>query len=270
MNPFTLIILSILVATAPYLYKYLIFKFTGDYNKLYSIKRKHRRMQQEMDNLLSSRFRYYAALSPEGKNKFLARLCYVLDKVEFVGYQGLEITDDMRTCVLFSQIQLTFGMKLFYFSIFKRYILYPESFYSRFFNRDLLGLTSAVGFVTLSWHDFQEGYLVPNDKYNLGLHEMAHALRLELSDTFNNESLVQQMSDKMDDQALIEKNMVSRGVPSILREYAYTNNEEFFSVCVEYFFEVPALLKEYKPEIFSILCRMLNQNTLNVNSDYNL
>jgi hypothetical protein len=57
-------------------------------------------------------------------------------------------------------------------------------------------------------------------------------------------------------------------VPSILRDYAFVNKEEFFSVCVEYFFEVPEMLKQDKPELFAMLCRMLNQNPLNTTIDY--
>ncbi|KAF0201517.1 MAG: hypothetical protein FD170_2675 [Bacteroidetes bacterium] len=251
-------------------YGFLKFIITGDYNDRFKISRKERRDQVLIDAVLNEKFRYYANLSPQGKNKFLARLSYVMKRVQFVGYAGLQITDEMRICVLFSQIQLTYGLNLFHFQRFKRYILYPESFYSRFFNRNLLGLTSGVGFVTLSWRDFQEGYLVPNDKYNLGLHEMAHALRLELLDYGDADSMLQRFSDQMDKKSLYERNMAFRGVPSILREYAFVNNEEFFSVCVEYFFEVPELLNQHKPEIYKLLCNLLNQNPLNAALDYRL
>ncbi|PKP46076.1 MAG: DgsA anti-repressor MtfA [Bacteroidetes bacterium HGW-Bacteroidetes-11] len=251
-------------------YGFLKFLITGDYNDRYKISRRERIDQALTDAVLNDKYRYYANLSPQGRNRFLARLSYVKNKVQFVGYAGLHITDEMVICVLFSQIQLTFGLNMFHLKRFKRYILYPESFYSRFFDRNLLGLTSGVGFVTLSWRDFQEGYLVPNDKYNLGLHEMAHALRLELLDNENPDSMLQRFSDQMDKKSLYERNMAYRGVPSILRDYAFVNNEEFFSVCVEYFFEVPELLNQHKPEIYELLCKLLNQNPLNMTLDYRL
>ena len=72
----------------------------------------------------------------------------------------------------------------------------------------------------------------------------------------------------MDEKAVAEMDLHSRGVPSVLREYAYTNREEFFAVCVEYFFEVPKLLKESKPEIYDLVSEMLNQDTLNIYDDY--
>ncbi|MFH1119692.1 MAG: zinc-dependent peptidase [Bacteroidota bacterium] len=265
-----LLSVALLVYIGTQTYGVIKFKITGDYNDLYNIRKKHRSNQAATDVVLNEKYRYYKNLSPQGRNKFLARLTYVLNKVQFTGYEGLEVTEEMKICVLFAKIQLTYGLKLFHFKRFKRFILYPESFYSRFFNRNLLGLTSGVGFVTLSWADFQQGYLVPDDRYNLGLHEMAHALRLELLEYLSPDETLQRLSDEMDKLSEDEQQMVSRGVPSILREYALVNKEEFFSVCVEYFFEVPEMLKQNKPELFAMLCRMLNQNPMNASIDYHI
>jgi hypothetical protein len=270
MLTFKFLFIALIIFLVREYYGHIKFRITGDYNDRYKIRRKHRLKQAMTDVILNEKYRYYKCLSPRGKNKFLARLSFVQNKMQFIGYEGLEITEEMKICVLFAQIQLTYGLKLFHFTRFKRFILYPESFYSRFFDRNLLGLTSGIGFVTLSWADFQEGYLVPNDRFNLGLHEMAHALRLELMEYGDSNDLLQQMSGEIDEMSLNEQNMASRGVPSILRDYAFVNNEEFFSVCVEYFFEVPEMLKQDKPELFAMLCRMLNQNPLNTTTDYQI
>lgn len=249
---------------------YILFLITSDYFDRYSVKRRFRKNRQSIDVLLNDRFLYYRHLSPLARNRFMARLCKVMGKVSFTGHAGLEVTEEMKICVIFAQIQLTFGMKLFFFERFRRYILYPETFYSRFFNSDLKGLTSGAGFITLSWADFQEGYLVHNDNYNLGLHEMAHALRLELETTRETGLMVQLRSDEMDRRFLEERVLAAGGIPGLLRDYAYVNDEEFFSVCVEYFFEVPELLKQHKPEIYGLLSRMLNQDPLNRERDYRL
>lgn len=247
---------------------YILFLITGDYFDRYSVKRRFRKNRQSIDVLLNDRFLYYRHLSPLARNLFMAHLCKVMGKVAFTGHAGLVVTEELKICVIFAQIQLTFGMKLFFFERFRRYILYPETFYSRFFNSDLKGLTSGAGFMTLSWADFQEGYLVHNDNYNLGLHEMAHALRLELETTRETGLMVQLRSDEMDRRFLEERVLAAGGIPGLLRDYAYVNDEEFFSVCVEYFFEVPELLKQHKPEIYGLLSRMLNQDPLNRERDY--
>ncbi|WP_367327941.1 zinc-dependent peptidase [Lentimicrobium sp.] len=270
MNSLYFVFLYFLLLMLIQYHGYILFLITGDYFDRYSVKRKFRKNRQSIDALLNDRFLYYRHLSPPARNRFTARLCKVMGKVAFTGHAGLEVTEEMKICVIFAQIQLTFGMKLFFFERFRRYILYPESFYSRFFNSDLKGLTSGAGFITLSWADFQEGYLVHNDNYNLGLHEMAHALRLELETTRETGLMVQLRSDEMDRRFPEEKELAARGVPGLLREYAYVNDEEFFSVCVEYFFEVPELLKQHKPEIYGLLSRMLNQDPLNRERDYRL
>lgn len=47
-----------------------------------------------------------------------------------------------------------------------------------------------------------------------------------------------------------------------LRDYAFTNREEFFAVACEYFFETPKQLKETAPRLYDTLSKMLNQDTV--------
>jgi Mlc titration factor MtfA (ptsG expression regulator) len=221
----------------------------------------------EIEAMFEQEYHYFKSLSPKARKKFIARVWHVYNLVEFVGYSDLDVKENMKLRVLFSQIQLTFGLRLFYFKKFKKYILYPTAFYSNFFERDLKGLTSGTGFITFSWADYELGYDDHYDKFNLGLHEMAHAFRLYVADetyTFNLTS----KHISFDRKAEKEMFMMERGVPSILREYAITNHEEFFAVCIEYFFEAPDLLKGAMPEIFNSLCLMLKQNPLHKELDY--
>ena len=96
---------------------------TGNYYDRYNIRKKYRKNQTFIEVILNNNYHYYRNLSPKGKNKFLARLCKVLNKAEFVGYQGLEITEEIKICVIFSKIQLTYGLNLFRFKRFRKYIL---------------------------------------------------------------------------------------------------------------------------------------------------
>lgn len=261
--------ISVIIYSSGKLVGRIKYVFTKDHYDLYRIKRKYRIQEDELEAFLESKFRYFKNLSAEGRRKCMARMWKVFHDSEFVGYQGVEITDEIKYCVIFSKIQLTYGLNLFQFDKFKKFILYPESFYSKFFETELKGLTSGSGFITLSWKDFEHGYLVHNDKFNLGLHEMAHALRLEL-DSRNIPGKMRKYSNKFDRHAIREMNLLERGAPDVLRDYAMTNDEEFFAVCVEYFFEVPDLLRDLKPEIYTSLRLMLNQDPLNYQNDYKL
>lgn len=44
------------------------------------------------------------------------------------------------------------------------------------------------------------------------------------------------------------------------RTYAFHNKMEFFAVAVEHFFETPACFKNDIPELYKIMCQMLNQD----------
>ena len=52
---------------------------------------------------------------------------------------------------------------------------------------------------------------------------------------------------------------------SYLRNYAFTNMQEFWAVSLEAFFESPAELKANMPELYGTLCDILNQDPLTVN-----
>jgi Mlc titration factor MtfA (ptsG expression regulator) len=49
---------------------------------------------------------------------------------------------------------------------------------------------------------------------------------------------------------------------SYLRDYAFTNVQEFWAVSVEAFFENPAGLKQSLPQLYGTLCDILNQDPL--------
>ncbi|MFM9944375.1 MAG: zinc-dependent peptidase [Bacteroidia bacterium] len=263
----TIILAGILIFYSPKIYRTSRFLITKNYYVLYGIEADDRSRQFELEAMLEQEFVYFKPLSPMARQKFIARIWKLYNEVEFVGYSGLEVKENMKIRVLFSQIQLTYGLRTFHFKKFKKYILYPTTFYSNFFQRDLKGLTSRAGFVTFSWADFEEGYKVNDDKFNLGLHEMAHAFRLHVADGRYSFKLTDYHID-FDAKAHREMYMMKRDVPSLLRDYAKTNHEEFFAVCIEYFFEAPEILKNALPQIFNILCKMLNQNPLNREGDY--
>jgi MtfA peptidase len=254
---------AIILFNAGNIYGSVVFLITGNYLDKYRVPKKHRLDLNRLEPFLDERFVYFKSLSEKARKKFMARLCKVLLHAEFTGKQTIQINLDMKICIVFSMVQLTFGLRNFHLIRFRKFVIYPDTFYSRFFEKDLKGMTSGLGFIALSWPDFEHGYLVHNDKFNLGLHEMAHALRIELNARFGFFNRVSWLNNQMSKQALNELHLVSRGVPSVLRDYAHTNAEEFFAVCVEYFFEAPELLRSRKPEIYQLLCRMLNQNPLN-------
>jgi hypothetical protein len=120
------------------------------------------------------------------------------------------------------------------------------------------------GIIVLSWQSFVNGYITPDDAFNVGLHEMAHALRLESiirneEYEFFNHELLEKFDNIADGVCLRIQEL---GMQSVIRPYACTNKHEFFSVAVENFFERPKQLKDELPEIYFILTKLLAQDPL--------
>lgn len=114
--------------------------------------------------------------------------------------------------------------------------------------------------IALSWKDFAMGYL-KKDGRNLGLHEMAHALRLE-NRVKNQEYnfLDKDALEQWEKCAHLTMEEINKGQETFFRAYGGVNNEEFFAVAVENFFERPISFKEKHPLTYSTLCNLLRQD----------
>lgn len=223
---------------------------------------------RRIDQTLNKHFGYYSSLSADGKSRFIQRVFRFSQSREFVGMNGLRVTPLMRLLISSSAVQLTFGLRDFNLRFLEEIRIFPQPFTYGYRRQSMKGAVSPSGFMLLSWKDFLEGYADDNDNYNLGLHEMAHALKLEVTkaDTFD-----LRFSSYIDRWLEVgEKaffNLRSKK-QSFLRNYGGTNHHEFFAVCVEHFFESPESFSKALPDVYNHLCKLLNQNPLNHRDDY--
>ncbi len=217
---------------------------------------------RETEHILYNSFEYYKRLEPEEKKRFLVRTLEFMKHKSFSTRQDLVLTKEMKVLVSASAIQLSFGLDEYLFESFHQIILYPKAYFNQQTEKWHKGEVSLSGAIVLSWTSFQKGYSDPTDNYNLGLHEMAHALRFDKFRGEDYDKFFAQYFDKWYVTAREEFQKLKRHEPSFFREYGGTNINEFFSVCVEYFFESPAAFKERLPEIYKQMCILLNQDPL--------
>lgn len=229
-----------------------------------------RQDKNKIRSILKEHFPYYNALSLEGRKKFFKRLIHFIKSKRFYGKKGLTITEEMLILVGAAAIQLTFGLKRYMIAHFKVIMMFPSTFHFRLLNKDLKGAASAKGTLYLSWEAFQHGYEVSDDKRNLGLHEMAHALKLNVlaGDTFD--AAFASYIEDWDEVSTKEFKNLKDGGASFLRKYGGTNRMEFFAVAVEHFFEAPEQFQKELPDVFNHLCVLLNQNPMNSRGDFEL
>lgn len=208
---------------------------------------------------------YYRQLNPTDRTIFEKRVQKFINQKKFIARGMDKITDEMKSLIAGSAIQLTFGHPSIYFAHFKRILVYPDNYYSEISQRYHKGEVNMGGLIVLSWKNFVEGYVDNEDGRNLGLHEMAHALRLE--NAISNEEygfLDDDILKTWTDLCYSEIYKMEDGESDFFRSYAATNTQEFFAVAVENFFERAQEFQEWHPKMYDTLAQMLSQDPLKI------
>ena len=219
-------------------------------------------------NLLKQKNTYFKNLSPDAQEIFVTRLFKFMEDKNFIGREGLVITDEIKVLISAAAIQLTFGLKDYMISHLYAINVFPRVFFSKYLKTNLKGLNTQSGVLSLSWNDFKEGYAIDDDKLNLGLHELAHALYIDLDEEGNYDEHFSAYFEKWEDVAMKDYLELKEKKITFLRNYGGTNMHEFFAVCVEHFFEAPKEFKKQLPHLYNYLTLMLNQDPENVKDDY--
>lgn len=224
----------------------------------------------DLNRYLERDFLYYRGLSEQGKSLFIHRLVNFKNRKRFKGMEGLRVTEEMKNLVSASAIQLTFGLEDYLIRSHDDIYLYPDSFFYQGMKQKMKGGATKDGKILLSWKDLKEGYAIPDDRYNLGLHEMAHALKMNV---FSGKTFDRQFANYFQGwRKVVRKDFekLNNGESTFLREYGAQNMHEFFAVCIEHFFEVPYKMKKEMPELYKSLCVLLNQDVTNKMADYSI
>lgn len=218
------------------------------------------RTKEDIEACLLRSFRYYNNLPPELKPRFLKRVSRFLESKEFRVAGDMELKPEHRILIAASAVQLTFGLDKYLLDHFNQIILYPKAYFSRQQQRVHKGEVNLRGAIILSMEDFFFGYENETDGLNLGLHEMSHALQLEVMVQGDYEAFFGHYFVKWQQEAELEFAKMKETDNPVLRDYATTNLAEFFAVCVENFFERPGDFKRMMPELYQRMTLLLNQD----------
>lgn len=215
---------------------------------------------------LNENFPYFRQLDHEFKRKFIRRVYIFARGRRFVSkLPDTPVDRNQKLLISAAAAQLTFGLKMLSLPLFRTVVIHPKMYHSPVSGNKHLGdVQPKDGVINLSWEDFLKGYRNDSDAINLGLHEMAHALRMENkikngAYNFLNYSLLVRWRILADD----EINAMRNGYADFFRDYAATNQEEFFAVAVEYFFERPQEFSDARPMMYTCMKDLLRQDPLN-------
>jgi MtfA peptidase len=217
---------------------------------------------QRVRDILLKYFPYYQKLSDANKKVFERKVVDFYHRKRFIPRNVDAVTIEARVLISASAVQLTFGLPNVYLRHFHTILVYPNDYYSAITRRFHKGeVNPRFGIIVLSWQSFVDGYIYGTDSFNVGLHEMAHALRLE--------NIIRREEYHFFDDALMQKfddfahrycqDPEAQGA-GFLRPYACTNVHEFFSVAIENFFERPQAFRSTLPDLYGILVKLLNQD----------
>ena len=212
--------------------------------------------------ILNKYFVYYQKLSPSNKAKFELKVMNFIYGKQFIPRNIPEVTIEAKVLIAASAVQLTFGLPHVYLRHFNKILVYPNSYYSSITRRYHKGeVNPRFGIIVLSWQAFIDGYINTTDSLNVGLHEMAHALRLE--------NIIREGHDLLDEKSLKEFDEWADRICSnkdgevqFFRPYACVDKHEFFSVAVENFFERAHDFKRQLPDLYNVMTRLLKQDTV--------
>ena len=228
------------------------------YNHFYFFLKKLKPNQLQ---ILQNEFSFYNKLDNNQQKYFQHRIAQFIKDKEFIGRDGLEITDQMQVLISATAVMLTFGFRDYYIGMIDKIFIYPSDFYSSANQEYHKGeFNPKLEVLVLSWDHFKDGFDKSNDKINLGIHEFAHAIHFnsmkerDVSSTIFEDSF-KELTDLLANNDMLRRNLIDS---SYFRSYAYTNQFEFLAVIVESFIESPSELRSQFPKVYNKIRQMLN------------
>jgi Mlc titration factor MtfA (ptsG expression regulator) len=208
-------------------------------------------------------------LPAELRRQLEGKINLFLDQVEFIGCNGLDVTEEMRLSIAAQACLLVVNSDTWYDHL-QTILIYPGAFKSRRARRNGYVVTErevvrtgeswARGPVILSWTHARQGAANDHDGRNVVLHEFAHQID-DLSGRIDGvPNLRGDQSFAGWAKAFIEAyerhvRHVRRGRRTVVDAYGAEGPEEFFAVAVEAFFERPVQLVRAEPAVYEQLSK---------------
>jgi len=219
--------------------------------------------------ILQQHWPMYRALPPDIQLQIRQQVQRFIAEVEFVGCDGLTVTDQMRVLIAAQASLLTARLPVNDYPGLRQILVYPDAFAVDLNQPDSAGVVHEKtewregeswqqGQVILSWRHTLAGAAVADDGRNLVIHEFAHQLDQQTGSVngfppLPTPHLQQQWPLLM--QAAFDRLQLDlqQGIQPWIDPYAATNPAEFFAVLSELFFEMPAYLAECQPKLYQLL-----------------
>lgn len=211
---------------------------------------------------------YYKKLTPAERKRFEWRVYYFITstRIEFKHFKKSQLINYTAARYLIASVatQIALFLSEDSYDAFHTVIIYPDKYYSPVTGKYHKGETNpSAGVMVLSWNSLNSGFASYSDGINLLMHELAHALWLEHTllgySIFDAEAM-----EEYEVRAAVVTADMQQTEEHFLRRYALTNEEEFFAVSVENFFERPVQFKRALPELYTTLVNLFKHDPIHL------
>ena len=220
-------------------------------------------------DLLSRHVPFYESLSTNDQDKLRDDMHVFIEEKDWVGIDGLDITDEIRVVIAAQACLLLVGFqKHRYFHNVKSIIVHPTTYTTRDVDFEgvvvreqtvpVAGQAYHRGPVLLSWSHVQHGGKYHEDGRNVVIHEFAHKLDMmdglvDGTPPLKIRKSYRRWIDVMTREFENLKSPRKKRGARLLDEYGATNPAEFFAVASECFFEQASRMRHKHPELYEIL-----------------
>ena len=219
--------------------------------------------------ILDQKILFYHNLSFHDKQRFEQGIMRFLSNVLITGVKTeIDITD--KLLVASSATIPVFGFPDWDYTFLDEVLLYPGAFDSQYTinSREetitgMVGNGNMEGKMILSKPSLHRGFENSSDKQNVGIHEFIHLLDKEDGSVDGIPAILNGKAYALPWLKLIQAKTaeIIRGKTDI-NEYGATHDREFLAVAGEYFFERPQLLQKNHPELYDLLSKAFQQDTV--------
>jgi MtfA peptidase len=225
----------------------------------------------EWRELLNRSLPLYQRMPPELRLRLEPPARAFLSRVQLIGCQGLEVTDEMRLVIAVQACLLIVENDPNAYDGLHSVLIYPDEFVVQDSEEDeagvvtegervLSGQTFDTARIVLSWRDVQESG-ADGEAYNVVLHEFAHYLDHSIDSALTERTsasstrALDSWHDTFEREYDRLCDAVERGEQTVIDPYGAEHLAEFFAVATETFFEQPQRLRDAHPRLYAELQR---------------
>jgi Mlc titration factor MtfA (ptsG expression regulator) len=208
----------------------------------------------------------------------LRRLCSLfLDRKEFHGAGGLEVTDAMALMIAAQACLPVLRLGLHLYDGFVGIVVHPDEVVARRsvmdedgivheYEENLTGEAMSGGPLMLAWSDVHGAAEAAELAYNVVIHEFAHVIDMAAEGLADGVPPMPDAASRERWIAVIDGSyeafcaLVDDGVETVVDPYGAEAVEEFFAVAVEAFFVAPVPFRRESPAMYELLAGYFRQD----------